>query len=948
MSTVDYQICLAQATAGAETWVSIKDLGGSRLRRDLYMSGLDTVQFQVNSATALTDVPMFAYKATVRLRRMVDGAPSYWFVGRVMTQPKRGSGRAESYGVRIEGPWSWFQGTTLRQPWSAAGGGITKPRVILFCDQDGSRITTGAQIIAAAEFARAAGCPIAPVTSSTVADGYTPPFDEQLNIKCADVVCKALSYHPHASCWFDYSQREAVFHVAQRQTLPTVSYSIVGRDDIEIGERTDMQVPAIALCYEQSGTVDGQPFIDTTLDWAPVIAGESTAARDARLAQVDVLWACYSLQGAAVTTTSQVIVAEAFPLTPTLAWWKARAPTLTEFDDADITITNVRRLGLSSLSNLLVSGEKQPWMSTVSIEKEHLRADYSYVKRSVIDGVSTVVDQGTKSITLEVWVTGATIGTNVYRCPASVDEGEPVPVGIAAQLYAEWAQLHYQGTLKLVGDDLPGDALPGKALNLTGGEAAWATMAAMIIHCGEDADSSQTEINFGIPDWTDVDSRVAFARATRERNPADSRVWQTGPTATGISGSVATAVLRDGNVDAGYVRQLFASTGSVRHMIVVDANGISKTADAATASVIAPREVLLPFVDTSDGNKVKAKPVQVLASMPYGTAIAIGASELATATPAAVAATGAVGTSTKAAKEDHVHAGVTLADATPSAVGSAGAVGTSSKAAKEDHTHAGVQLAVSTPAPISGSAAIGSSPRAAKEDHAHALSITLPDPGPDTGAPVQDGGTIIGPAPAGFLGTSSFYSRRDHIHPVNVNDSVLPADTASTASAGTSNRYSRADHVHVAGAAALETATPLADGTGAVGTSTKAAHGDHVHPANVDATAPSSLATAAAAGSSAKYSRADHAHPAQPTGLGTLVHIDTYANGGANTTTWVVDNAGKQAVKVWRHRFYYDGTSGAEKIVGVRHYEIYNPVTGGLVEVGPEGIYTVTTPELGV
>ena len=334
--------------------------------------------------------------------------------------------------------------------------------------------------------------------------------------------------------------------------------------------------------------------------------------------------------------------------------------------------------------------------------------------------------------------------------------------------------------------------------------------------------------------------------------------------------------------------------------------------------------------------------------MPYGTAIAIGASELATATPAAVAATGAVGTSTKAAKEDHVHAGVTLADATPSAVGSAGAVGTSSKAAKEDHTHAGVQLAVSTPAPISGSAAIGSSPRAAKEDHAHALSITLPDPGPDTGAPVQDGGTIIGPAPAGFLGTSSFYSRRDHIHPVNVNDSVLPADTASTASAGTSNRYSRADHVHVAGAAALETATPLADGTGAVGTSTKAAHGDHVHPANVDATAPSSLATAAAAGSSAKYSRADHAHPAQPTGLGTLVHIDTYANGGANTTTWVVDNAGKQAVKVWRHRFYYDGTSGAEKIVGVRHYEIYNPVTGGLVEVGPEGIYTVTTPELGV
>lgn len=667
MATIDYQICLAQATAGAETWTSISALGGSRTRRELCVSGMDYAEFTVNSATALTDTPAFAYKALVRLRRVVDGTASYWFIGRVMTQPKRGSGAAESYRVRIEGPWSWFQGTTFRQPWAAAGGGITKPRVILFCDQAGARITTGAQIIAAAEFARAAGCPIAAVTSATVAAGYTPPFDEQINIKVADVVCKALAYHPHASCWFDYSQRAPVLHVATRQSLTAVSHSIAGRKDIEIAERTDMQVPAIALCYEQNGSVDGQPFINTTLDWAPVVGGESDATRDARLAQVDVLWACYSLQGASVTTTSQAIVAEAFPSTPTVAWWKARAPTLTEYADADISLSNVRRLGLSSLANILVSGEKQPWMSTVSVEKEQLRADYTYIKRATIGGVSTVVDQGTKSITLEVWVTGAAIGETVYRCPVSIDEGEPVPTGIAAALYAEWSQLHYQGTIVFKGDDLAGDTLPGKALNLTGGETAWATMAAMVIRSSEDADAGETEVSFGIPDWTDVDSRVAFARATRDRNPADSRVWQTGPTASGVSGSVAAAVLRDGNVDAGYVRQLFAATGTPRHMIVIDADGLTKSVEASTASVLSPREMLLPYIDTADSNKVKGKLAQVLCSELYGTAVSIQGAPENAAVPAGFTAlpaywgeySGASGGGTAPTTSDWVAQGIT-------------------------------------------------------------------------------------------------------------------------------------------------------------------------------------------------------------------------------------------------------------------------------------------------
>jgi hypothetical protein len=361
--------------------------------------------------------------------------------------------------------------------------------------------------------------------------------------------------------------------------------------------------------------------MQTTLDWAPVVVGESTVDRDARLAQADVVWACYSLQGANVTTVSQLITTEAFPSNlNTLAWWKARVPTLSEYADSDITLTGATRLGDSSLANILITGDKQPWMN-ITVEKERVRVNLAFIKRGTVGGVSTIIEQGTKSITLELQVTGAPVGETLYRTPASVDAGEPVPSGIAAQLYAEWAQLHYQGTIVFKDDDVPGDCLPGKALNLTGGRDEWTSMAAMIIRCSENVDSGETTVEFGIPDWTDVDSRVAFDRATRTRNPADSRVWRTGLTSNGVTGSNATVLQRDGNVGAGYVRQLYVGTASPYHTILIDADALTKSTEGTTLSALAPREMYLPYLDAADGYRVKAKLAQVIASALYGTAV---------------------------------------------------------------------------------------------------------------------------------------------------------------------------------------------------------------------------------------------------------------------------------------------------------------------------------------
>lgn len=111
-----------------------------------------------------------------------------------------------------------------------------------------------------------------------------------------------------------------------------------------------------------------------------------------------------------------------------------------------------------------------------------------------------------------------------------------------------------------------------------------------------------------------------------------------------------------------------------------------------------------------------------------------------------------------------------------------------------------------------------------------------------------------------------------------------------------------------------------------------------------DAT-PQPPATSGAAGTADTYSRANHVHPAMATGQGSLITIANSGTAAAQSTTWLAGNAGKQPIKRWFHRYYYDGSTGSEKIVGVQHYEIHDAVTGALLEVGAESTYTMHSPE---
>ncbi|MFG6500143.1 hypothetical protein [Sulfitobacter sp. 1A15106] len=310
------------------------------------------------------------------------------------------------------------------------------------------------------------------------------------------------------------------------------------------------------------------------------------------------------------------------------------------------------------------------------------------------------------------------------------------------------------------------------------------------------------------------------------------------------------------------------------------ADGISPAADDATGAV---------GISLESAREDHKHPAQAPSADP-GNAIAVGADGLhyapeasfaAVVSPAADDATGAVGVSTDAAREDHKHPAQApsadagnaivvgsdglhfapepqLADAvSPAADGVTGVVGVSTEAAREDHKHpaqkpstdlgnsitvgsdglhyaAGTPLANSIPpAADNGAGAVGVSGEAAREDHKHPAQVPSADPG-NAITVGSDGlhysasaalGSVVPPAAddlTGANGTASQAAREDHKHPAQPPSS----DPGNGITLGS-------DGLHFTTAIDFaSTPSPAADdAVGIAGTTLRAARQDHKHPA---------------------------------------------------------------------------------------------------------------------
>ena len=456
-------------------------------------------------AAAIDSSPLFAYKEALVIAR---GA-TVFFRGIVLSIPAQGSAAAESVSYEAVGPWWHLEHCIYQQKWKSYDtslGELTdrdKSRVILCQDADGDRITTGAQILDALNVAIAAG---APISVGTIDADLQIPWEEALDISCAEVIRRMLRLSPDCVCWFDYSSGGAVFHCRRRANLSAVTLSLAGAagvQDVSITPRYDLQIPGIIIRYEKTHKVGSATY--ATLE-------EDTAGDTA---QLDTLITTVELSGHSGQLLTQKIVTSDWGGLTDKPFWKANLPWLEAIADADFTVSSATRD--TELPRYLTEGNIPDW-STKDAEEDTLTAKIDYTVRDPA-GNAVEVKRG-REVTVTKTSTNASTGT--LRRYEEESAEEPTPVGLAAAIYAAVSTLQYDGALTLVESECTRPLSVGNRLHLSGALTAWATMGAIVQRCRLDIDVGTTQIEFGPPAHLGVDDLLTLLRALRSRKVAYS------------------------------------------------------------------------------------------------------------------------------------------------------------------------------------------------------------------------------------------------------------------------------------------------------------------------------------------------------------------------------------------------------------------------------------------
>jgi hypothetical protein len=543
------------------------DWGLVGLKRQLRNQAPDVVTFRHDGA-AFDGTPLFPYGATIKIFRTIDAAaPVQWFVGRIDRTPRFGSASEEGLQYTCNGPWWYLEHLVYQQGWKVDNGsGVTtlnKSRVLLFHTITGTKLDAGEQIADALDWAIAAGKPL--VYDDTGFPEVNPPVDEAQDLMVAEVLRRALRWAPDAVTWFDYSTTPPTFHCSRRGDLPPVSL-VIGGDDYQldgftIASRDDLLVPAVHLKFERTDTVDGVPYLQVSEQKAP--NDSITGTEDSALV------ATIQLEGGSVQSVSADVEVET-PNVSNAAWWRGQLPWLANDRVAIQSISSGART--SALPRLLTRGQLAAWMtvggSPVTAEPDTLSARIKYnVYSSSTHNADTLLASYDQVHSVKRTATNATSGT--YTAIESALVGESAPAGLAQFLYDAVNALHWEGSVAVTENELGDHPLPtlGSGLNLTGGNAGWTAMNALVQEVFEDVDAGTTRLSFGPGLHLGIRDILELLRINRHRriyiNPATRVTGQ-------AYGSGSVQLGRDTAKDA-------PSSGSLQPQRI-------KVGDAATAT----------------------------------------------------------------------------------------------------------------------------------------------------------------------------------------------------------------------------------------------------------------------------------------------------------------------------------------------------------------------------
>ncbi len=515
---------------GAETR-DVDDWGLSNLRRDLVSQGADSLTF-VETGGAFDTAPLFAFDDTVVLRRDA----TIEFRGRIASARRVALPEGEAREYVVAGPWSWLEQITYQQVWHRANISVgvlvglveeRSSRIVIGQDEDGAKIGTAAEMTAAVQWAIDNGAEIA---IGTIDADVTIPYQEVVDVTVAELIRTCLRWTPDAAAWFDYTTATPTLHIRRRANLTAVTLGInpdLARE-LDIRSREDLQVPAVAIHYEQSNTADGQTYAVASTDVKPVSATGSEPR--ALVATID-------LEGSNSTREVQQLETAAIDAS-SKAFWKKHYPAIKDYADGDLTITSPQILhnngtswAASSMTRYVVSGAIQDWMN---------------VNSEVVDVFAKITYDTTANpppgpefddLPVNIQLLGTDTSRTTFSRLTSFTAGESAPVGLAQALLDALGTLHWQGAFEVSESEVTGVATPGNLLRLTGGLAAWSTMDAIIQQVSEDIDAGETRLTFGPPEHLSPQDLVELLRANRSARSS----WRLNERSTAEKGAAGTS-----------------------------------------------------------------------------------------------------------------------------------------------------------------------------------------------------------------------------------------------------------------------------------------------------------------------------------------------------------------------------------------------------------------------
>ncbi len=503
-------------TYGAATR-SLAAWGISGVSRRCASQAVDVVGFEV--VLPVHAEPPIPVGATISIAR--DGVG--WFTGRVTRVTPSASGRAESMSYQVDGPWWFLDQLVYQQVWTIFGSGlkVKKSHALINTWADGTSMGVRDQLHEAMEWAR---------SRAAAAYGQDPfqwskdafpdaqiPADEVRDITVAEVLRKQLRWIPDAVTWFDYTTTPPTLHIARRSALPirTIAVPGAGVSGISVTPRHDLQVPAVVLKYERVDTVDGVSVPSVATDIAPSGAtGEEFGA----------LCATIDLQGFSASFATTYVGTAAFPTTAA-AWWawlQQREPVLRRPEfvlDSIVEVERTRGDGGTALApRELIEGQVPDWLGA-DAHPETVRVK---AKVRVYNGpdplTAELIETVTKEYAVNVVGTNATTGT--FRQVTSASSGEFAPIGLAQVLYDALGVVEYEGTVTIVGDEIPvGTAALsiGQRVSVRGLRQEWETMGSIIQDVVESIDDGSVSVRFGPPQHLGARDLVELLRVNRYR-----------------------------------------------------------------------------------------------------------------------------------------------------------------------------------------------------------------------------------------------------------------------------------------------------------------------------------------------------------------------------------------------------------------------------------------------